>query len=157
MASRLSHSRHFLISKYFSAQAPGYGVFLPIVALLIPGWIDSRFKGLTSLERQGTRSTDSVVDGAALGKRFLRFLAWVAGLAFTALGTIAPAAAADLPAFPVKAPPVAGLYDWTGFYVGGHLGYAGGNSNWTANPTLNDFSISLEAVEPSETATVIVQ
>ena len=43
--------------------------------------------------------------------------------------------AADLPAFPVKAPPVAGLYDWTGFYVGGHMGYAGGNSNWTANPT----------------------
>ncbi len=65
----------------------------------------------------------------------MRFLAWVAGLAFTALGTIAPAAAADLPAFPVKAPPVAGLYDWTGFYVGGHVGYAGGNSNWTANPT----------------------
>ena len=46
------------------------------------------------------------------------------------------AAAADLPvSYPVKAPPVAGLYDWSGFYVGGHMGYAGGNSNWTANPT----------------------
>jgi high affinity Mn2+ porin len=43
--------------------------------------------------------------------------------------------AADLPAFPAKVPPVASLYDWTGFYVGGHMGYAGGNSNWTANPT----------------------
>jgi high affinity Mn2+ porin len=135
MALRLLHSKHFLISEYFSTQALGYGVFLPIVALLIPGWIDSRFKGLTSLERQGSRSTDSVVDGAAVGKRFLRFLPWVAGVAFTALGAIAPAAAADLPAFPLKAPPVAGLYDWTGFYVGGHMGYAGGNSNWTANPT----------------------
>ena len=70
-----------------------------------------------------------------MSRRFLRLLAWVAGLTLTALGAIAPAAAADLPAFPVKAPPVAGLYDWTGFYVGGHMGYAGGNSNWTANPT----------------------
>ena len=62
------------------------------------------------------------------------FFEWVAGLSFAALGAIAPAAAADLPAFPVKALPVADLYDWTGFYVGGHMGYAGGNSNWTANP-----------------------
>lgn len=38
-------------------------------------------------------------------------------------------------AMPLKAPPVVGLYDWSGFYVGGHMGYAGGNSNWTANPT----------------------
>jgi high affinity Mn2+ porin len=28
-------------------------------------------------------------------------------------------------------PPVAAAYDWTGFYVGAHLGYAGGNSNFT--------------------------
>src|SRR3984885_2450201 len=51
------------------------------------------------------------------------------------LATFSCAVAAELPAFPVKAPPVASLYDWTGFYVGGHMGYAGGNSNWTANPT----------------------
>ncbi len=41
-----------------------------------------------------------------------------------------PLAAGDLPApypaFPVKAPPVAGLYDWTGLYVGGHVGYSRG-------------------------------
>lgn len=36
------------------------------------------------------------------------------------------ASAADLPArMPVKAPPyVAPLYNWTGFYIGGHLGWA---------------------------------
>ena len=40
-------------------------------------------------------------------------------------------AAADLP---VKAPPPAAsaAYDWTGVYVGGHLGYATGSSDWTA-------------------------
>ena len=38
-------------------------------------------------------------------------------------------------AMPVKAPPIPQAYDWSGFYVGGHLGIADGNSNWTANPT----------------------
>jgi high affinity Mn2+ porin len=36
-------------------------------------------------------------------------------------------------AMPLKAPAIAN-YDWAGFYVGGHIGYAGGNSNWTATP-----------------------
>jgi high affinity Mn2+ porin len=47
-----------------------------------------------------------------------------------------PLVAADLtPAFPVKAPAIASLYDWSGFYVGGHVGLAEGRSNWTANTT----------------------
>ncbi len=29
-------------------------------------------------------------------------------------------------------PPAPVAYDWTGFYVGGHLGYASGSSNWSA-------------------------
>ena len=45
------------------------------------------------------------------------------------------ARAADLPAtLPVKAPPAATDYDWTGFYVGGHIGLATGNSGWTLAP-----------------------
>jgi high affinity Mn2+ porin len=28
-------------------------------------------------------------------------------------------------------------YDWTGFYLGGHLGMAWGNSNWTAGPGIS--------------------
>src|SRR4029077_17170644 len=40
--------------------------------------------------------------------------------------------AADLP---VKAPPAATAYDWTGLYVGGHIGYAAGSSHWSAMPT----------------------
>src|SRR5437588_13133049 len=36
-------------------------------------------------------------------------------------------------AMPVKAPAALSSFDWTGFYVGGHFGYAGGTSNWTAD------------------------
>jgi high affinity Mn2+ porin len=33
-----------------------------------------------------------------------------------------------------RAVPAASAIDWSGFYVGGHLGYAWGNSNWTEIP-----------------------
>jgi high affinity Mn2+ porin len=50
-----------------------------------------------------------------------------------ALAVIRPAAAADLSAvLPVKAPAAPASFDWTGFYVGGHFGYATGTSDWTA-------------------------
>jgi high affinity Mn2+ porin len=41
------------------------------------------------------------------------------------------AMAADLP---VKAPPppAVAAYDWSGFYLGGHFGYAAGSSHWSA-------------------------
>jgi high affinity Mn2+ porin len=47
------------------------------------------------------------------------------------------AQAADLSgALPTKAPPAAPLaYDWTGFYLGAHVGYALGGSNWSATQT----------------------
>jgi high affinity Mn2+ porin len=47
------------------------------------------------------------------------------------------AVAADLaPAMPVKAPPPApAAYDWSGFYLGSHFGYATGTSNWSATQT----------------------
>jgi high affinity Mn2+ porin len=42
------------------------------------------------------------------------------------------ATAADGPvALPVKAPDRPSYYDWTGFYVGGHFGYAAGYSKWS--------------------------
>jgi high affinity Mn2+ porin len=50
----------------------------------------------------------------------------------------APAMAAEV-SMPVKAswqPPVVQPYDWTGLYVGAHLGYAWGHSNWNAPPDL---------------------
>jgi high affinity Mn2+ porin len=53
----------------------------------------------------------------------------LAGFGLVAL--IGAARAADMP---VKAPPQSppSAYDWTGFYLGGHLGYAGGSSRWSA-------------------------
>jgi high affinity Mn2+ porin len=45
------------------------------------------------------------------------------------------AAAADLPAsMPIKAPVRAAIYNWTGFYVGGHVGYGGGSFGPGTNP-----------------------
>jgi high affinity Mn2+ porin len=44
--------------------------------------------------------------------------------------------AADMSAaLPTKAPPSAAEYDWTGFYAGPHLGFAGGWSNWSTPAT----------------------
>ena len=54
-------------------------------------------------------------------------------IAFFALLLIRPAAAADLGAMPVKARSVPAAFDWTGFYVGGHFGYATGTSDWAAS------------------------
>jgi len=54
--------------------------------------------------------------------------------ATTLVAFAAPAVAADIPARATKAPPIVSapqlVYNWTGFYVGGHLGgaFAGNNS-----------------------------
>jgi high affinity Mn2+ porin len=64
----------------------------------------------------------------------------VAALLVQHLLTVSPVLGAELPLpMPVKAPvlvkaPVPQLYDWTGFYLGPHLGYAWGRSNWTEQP-----------------------
>ena len=55
-----------------------------------------------------------------------KFLTAVALIVFVP----ASAMAADMAArMPVKAPPpVAAVYNWTGFYIGGHVGYGWGRS-----------------------------
>src|SRR5262249_49381319 len=61
----------------------------------------------------------------------------------------APAMAAEV-SMPVKAswlPPVVQPYDWTGLYVGAHLGYAGGRSSWSAPP---DLASSLDLDQSSD-------
>jgi high affinity Mn2+ porin len=52
------------------------------------------------------------------------------------MGLMALAGSAVAADMPVKAPPPASTaYDWTGAYVGGHIGYAAGSSHWSAMPT----------------------
>jgi high affinity Mn2+ porin len=70
------------------------------------------------------------------------------GLHLAGLGLLVlagSARAADLSvALPTKAPPPAlAAYDWTGFYLGAHAGYALGGSHWSADPPASgtvDFS-----------------
>lgn len=60
----------------------------------------------------------------------------VAGVGLSLLAFVFPGVAADMP---LKAP--ASVDSWTGFYLGGHFGYAGGRTDWTATaasiPALN--------------------
>src|SRR5262249_42542192 len=58
----------------------------------------------------------------------------VVGLGFSMACVFAPARAADVPVMPLKALAALPSFDWTGFYLGGHFGYAAGNSNWTESP-----------------------
>jgi len=53
------------------------------------------------------------------------------GLTVAALSCVRAIAADGIIPLPVKAS-AAPYYDWTGFYVGGHLGYATGYSKWAA-------------------------
>jgi outer membrane immunogenic protein len=67
----------------------------------------------------------------------------IVGLGFAALVS-APAVAADIP---VKAPPMAAVYSWTGLYIGGTFGYNNGDLHWSfinpANsPTPNPLELS---------------
>ncbi len=69
-------------------------------------------------------------------KKFL-----LATVALVALGATAPALAADMAARPyTKAAPAAyaPIYNWTGFYIGGHLGGAFGGSDGFAGTTNNN-------------------
>jgi outer membrane immunogenic protein len=60
----------------------------------------------------------------------------IAGAAFASLLVATSASAADLPVY-TKAPAVAAVYDWTGFYIGTNLGYSWGrgSTNGTATGT----------------------
>jgi high affinity Mn2+ porin len=51
-----------------------------------------------------------------------------------ALGLLAGAGTAHAADMPLKAPALRSVYEWTGFYVGGHFGYGGGSLGPGTNP-----------------------
>jgi len=60
----------------------------------------------------------------------------IAIAAFTAAAAISAASAADMAPRYTKAPPAAvEVYDWTGFYIGGNVGYSWGRSSDTSTLT----------------------
>src|SRR6202049_3651817 len=74
---------------------------------------------------------DSRVLGCRLGRE-MKHAFLTGAIAFFAFLLVRPAAAADLGTMPLKAWPAPAAPDWTGFYLGGHFGYATGTSNWAA-------------------------
>jgi len=68
----------------------------------------------------------------------MKFQAFVASVAFSVLGT-AVAGAADM-AVKAPPPPPVPMFSWTGFYVGGNIGGAWSNSNWTDTLFLTKFN-----------------
>ncbi len=81
-------------------------------------------------------------EGKNLGCKIMFYSKFTAALAFTAALGVGAASAADMAMRPypyTKAPAIyEQLYNWSGFYVGGHLGGSSTNQSWTntANTTL---------------------
>src|ERR1700690_1907423 len=62
--------------------------------------------------------------------------------AFAAFGFVNAASAADMPTkAPMAAPVMAPAYNWTGFYVGGDVGYGWGTSQSTATTANANFPV----------------
>ena len=77
----------------------------------------------------------------------------IVALCAVALASVQHALAAD-DVVVTKTPPlrVSSAYDWSGFYAGGHLGYAWGSSKWTASsPGAPNVSGSFNLAQPIDT------
>src|SRR5258708_18386531 len=107
-----------------------------------PDWIDSNLRRLTSLSlyhQLVSRRIERSWRGFVF-KNIETTLFVCACIAATCFFSMADCLAADVAfpsSIPLKAPPIAN-YDWSGFYVGGHVGYSRGYGRDTLfdpNPT----------------------
>lgn len=71
----------------------------------------------------------------------------IASAAFAAVLAATGASAADLPVY-TKAPAVAAVYDWTGFYLGTNLGYSFGRATTNGTQTIGSLVAALTTVTP---------
>src|SRR5258708_39888083 len=99
------------------------------------------------MDGAGTLRLQTILQETRIMKKFL-----LATAALAALGATAPALGADLGARPYynKAPAYAApLYNWTGFYIGGHVGGAFSGSNAFNGLVLSDYSARLMGGGPA--------
>ncbi len=81
---------------------------------------------------------------ASAGHRLAPAVALVILYAGSAAGADLLSGNAPAAAYAERAP-----YEWTGFYLGGHLGYAWGNSNWTAS-TISGLPLASSSLDFSQ-------
>jgi outer membrane immunogenic protein len=78
---------------------------------------------------------------------------FLGSIGLLACATAMPAVAADMPARPVykAAPAMVSIYNWTGFYVGGNVGYSWGRANTegSLDPDVGPLFLFSESLRPS--------
>lgn len=79
----------------------------------------------------------------------------IASAAFASLLVATSALAADLPVY-TKAPPVALVYDWTGFYIGTNLGYSWGRGTTDGNVTGTQTVATARGATPLTSVTTVL-
>jgi high affinity Mn2+ porin len=73
-------------------------------------------------------------------------------IAASAIATAFARSATADDTMPIKAPAASSDYNWTGFYLGGHTGYAWGTSNWMlSTPGASDISGSINLMKRIDT------
>ncbi len=83
------------------------------------------------MRRHHGRNYGKVRPGFGTSRRLAALAGATAGATFGLIAAAVPAGAADLA---LKAPALKTIYDWTGFYVGGHVGYGGGGLGPDSRP-----------------------
>ena len=82
---------------------------------------------------------------------------WLGASALVAIGMVTPASAADLAARPyTKAPPMAAIYDWGGFYIGANGGWGSSRNCWDFTTPTGAF-VAAEAVTMRPVAQPVVR